>query len=78
MTRTSDVPVAMQRQVPGIQKVDGTGEAPQVQHIDRIVDLTVCGNTKYEPSRQYRRRKKLLWFGFSFQEKTFLWTYSDM
>ena len=32
---TSDVPVAMQRQVPGIQKVHGAGEVPQVQHIDR-------------------------------------------
>ena len=33
---------------------------PLVQYIDLIVDVTVCGNTKYEPSRQYRRRKKLL------------------
>ena len=42
--------------------------APLVQHIALIVDVTVCGNTKYEPSSQYRRRKKLLSFGFSFQK----------
>ena len=34
--------------------------SPLVQYIDLIVDVTVCFNTKYEPSRQYRRRKKLL------------------
>ena len=33
---------------------------PLVQDIDLFVDVTVCGNTKYEPSRQYRGRKKLL------------------
>ena len=50
----------------GNRKYMEPGEVAQVQHIDRIVVLTVCGNTKYEPSRQCRRRKKLLWFGFTF------------
>ena len=47
-----------------IQEVQGTMEVPQGQYIDRIVDVTVSGNTKYVPSeqctsRQHRRRWRL-------------------
>ena len=47
-----------------IQEVQGTMEVPQGQYIDRIVDATVCCNTKYNPSeqctsRQHRRRWRL-------------------
>ena len=41
---TVDVRVVMARLVLVIQKVQGTVEVPQVQYIDRIVDVTVCGN----------------------------------
>ena len=59
-----NVSVEMQRQVPLIQEVLGTIEVPQGQYIDRIVDVTVCCNTKYAPSeqctsRQHRRRWRL-------------------
>ena len=50
----------LQRQVPcDLESTENLG-SPLVQYIDLIVDVTVCFNTKYEPSRQYRRRKKLL------------------
>ena len=39
MTKHIDVPVVVQRQVPAIQKVQKAAEVPQVQHIDRIMDL---------------------------------------
>ena len=38
---TVDVPVVLQRQVPGFQKVQNIVEVPQGQHVDRIVDVTV-------------------------------------
>ena len=50
-------------------KVQKTLEVPLVQCIDLIVHVTVYGNTKYEPSGQYRRRKKLLRFGFSYSDR---------
>ena len=60
-----NVSVEMQRQVPLIQEVQGTMEVPQGQCIDRIVDVTVCGNTKYDPSEQctsgqHRKRWRLM------------------
>ena len=59
-----NVSVEIQRQVPLIQEVQGTMEVPQGQCIDRIVDVTVCCNTKYNPSeqctsRQHKRRWRL-------------------
>merc|ERR1712066_778885 len=35
------VPVVKQRQVPSIQKIQKTVEVPQVQYVDRIVDVPV-------------------------------------
>ena len=49
-------------------KVQKTSEVPLVQCIDLIIDVTVCGDTKYDPSGQCRRRKKLLRLGFSLQQ----------
>ena len=37
------------------QEVQGTKEVPQGQYIDRIVDVSVCCNTKYDPSEQCDR-----------------------
>ena len=34
-----DIPVAHQRQVPTIQKVQRTVEAPKVQFVDKVVDI---------------------------------------
>ena len=50
--------------------------APLVQYIALIVDVTVYGNTKCEPSRQYRRRKKLLRNTSSGQDVLFHWQWS--
>ena len=62
--RTVNVSVEMQSQVLLIQEVQGTMEVPQGQYIDRIVGVTLSGNTKYVPSeqctsRQHRRRWRL-------------------
>ena len=59
-----NVSVEMPSQLLLFQEVQGTMEVPQGQHIDRIVDVTVSGNTKYVPSgqctsRQHRRRWRL-------------------
>ena len=37
-----DVPVAVQRQVPGIETVQKTVEVPQTQHIDKVADVPVA------------------------------------
>ena len=50
--------------------------APLVQYIALIVDVTVYGNTKCEPSRQYRRRKKLLRKTSAGQDVLFHWQWS--
>ena len=59
-----NVSVKIHRQVPLIQKVQRTMEVPQGQYIDRIVDVTVRCNAKYNPSeqctsRQHRRQWSL-------------------
>ena len=56
--RTVNVSVEMQSQVFLIQEVQGTMEVPQGQYIDRIVDVSVCCNTKYDPSEQCTSRHK--------------------
>ena len=53
------------RVTPTTNSVKGTMEVPQSQYIDRIVDVTVCCNTKYDPSeqctsRQHRRQWRLI------------------
>ena len=61
-----NVSVEIQRHVPLIQEVQGTMEVPQGQYIDRIVDVTVCCNTKYNPSEQCTSRRTVkiheVWF----------------
>ena len=59
-----NVCVEVQSQFALIQEAQGTMEVRQGQYIDRIVDVTVCCNTKYDPSeqctsRQHRRRRRL-------------------
>ena len=39
-----------------IKKVQKTVDVPQVQRIDKIMDVSVPLHRKYHPSRQYRRR----------------------
>ena len=46
----ADVPVVLQRPVPTIQSVQKTMEVPETQCLEWQF------NTKYQPSRQYRRR----------------------
>ena len=48
-------PVVVQRQVPAIQKVQKTGEVPQVQYIDRIMDLPVV-KRHLEPTIQTEQK----------------------
>ena len=38
---------------------EGTMEVPQGQYIDRIVDVSVCCNTKYDPSEQCTSRQHI-------------------
>ena len=59
-----NVSMKMQSQLLLIQEVQETMEVPQGQYIDRIVDVTVSGSTKYVPSeqctsRQHRRRWRM-------------------
>ena len=49
------LPVVVQRQVPAIQKVQKTGEVPQVQYIDRIMDLLVV-KRHLEPTIQTEQK----------------------
>ena len=50
LDRVADVTVVLQRQVPTIQSVQKTMEDPETQCLEWQF------NTKYQPSRQYRRR----------------------
>ena len=54
-----NVSVEMQSQVFLFQEVQGTMEVPQGQYIDRIVDVSVCCNTKYDPSEQCTSRQHI-------------------
>ena len=49
LDRVADVTVVLQRQVPTIQSVQKTMEVPETQFLEWQF------NTKYQPSRQYRR-----------------------